>query len=469
MRRAWAAALGVALAASALMARQVLGVGWVGHDSLPIVLTSRAASLADLVRISSRELMDGRYASDFYRPLYGLSVALDHALWGLEPVGYQVISLALFGVSGVVVFAVARRLLGGRALLGPLVAEIFYFVHPSNIEVVPVLARRPDLLCWVFLGTALALVLARPAKPAVLAGVAAFLAMMSKEPGLLAPALAVAAVVVLGGGVRAALRTTTPLWLALAVAVVTRFAVLGGLGGHGETVRGASVERIPAVLAAVWALLVEPQPVVAAGVVGSPWVVAWTVAFVAAVALGGFSRAATAAACWLLAFAALYALTGGIQAWYLLIPVACFAILLGAVVEAARRAPVRGRAALAVVAVLLVWQARYSPLWVRYDAWERATRASAEFREELDRRVALAPSGTTLKAPPLPYWVPVDPGRPSLRGASVLAPFSVRAWLDLRFPERTFRVTDDRGTRARGNEVVVEIDGLLPGFDADPR
>lgn len=456
--------LALAILATALLARQTLPVGLVGHDTYPVLLTS-----GDL----GTELMAGRYTADFYRPVLNLSVALDRAVFGLDATGYQVISVLLFGSGGFVVFLVARRLLGPSSLLGPLAATAAYLLHPSHIEVVPVVARRADLLCWLFAGLALALQPSIPGRKALLAAVAGFLAMMSKEAGLLVPGLAFVTVLLLSEGsglgarLRASFRATLPLWIALGLALAIRLAVLGGIGGHGESVRGASLERIPSAMLAVWALLVEPQPVRAADVVGSPWVVLWSIVFAAGLAVAAFARearpafrAGAVAFLWLVFLAATYALAGGIQAWYLLLPAASFSILLGAAVEGAAALRVRFRAAAllaAAVAILLVWQGRYSPLLLRYDAWDEATRATAGYLEPLGLRVEGATPGSAVLGGTLPDWIPVKPGAPSVRGASVLGPYSVEAWLELRFPGRALRVSSDPEDAPAPGEVLVRV------------
>lgn len=457
--------LALAILATALLARQTLPVGLVGHDTYPVLLTS-----GDL----GTELMAGRYTADFYRPVLNLSVALDRAVFGLDATGYQATSVVLFGAGGFVVFLVARRLLGPASLLGPLAATGAYLLHPSHIEVVPVVARRADLLCWLFAGLALAIQPSIPGRKALLAAVAGFLAMMSKEAGLLVPGLAFVTVLVLSEGsglgarLRASFRATLPLWIALGLALAIRLAVLGGIGGHGESVRGASLERIPSAMLAVWALLVEPQPVRAADVVGSPWVVLWSILFAAGLAVAAFARearpalrAGAVAFLWLVFLAATYALAGGIQAWYLLLPAASFSILLGAAVEgasAARRARPRGAPLLvAAIAALLLWQGRYSPLLLRYDAWDEATRATAAYLEPLGSRVEGAAAGATIEGGTLPDWIPVKVGAPSVRGASVLAPYSVEAWFELHFPGRGLRVSSDPEDAPAPGEVLVRV------------
>jgi hypothetical protein len=456
--------LALAILATALLARQTLPVGFVGHDTYPVLFTS-----GDL----GSELMAGRYTADFYRPVLNLSVAFDRAVHGLEPTGYQVTSVLLFGAGGFVVFLVARRLLGPGSLVGPLAAMALYLLHPTHIEVVPVVARRADLLCWFFAGIALALQPSIPGRTAVLAAVCGFLAMMSKEAGLLVPGLAFVTLFVLsesgGAGARgrAALRATLPLWIALGLALSIRLAVLGGIGGHGEAVRGASIDRIPSAMLAVWALLVEPQPVRAADVVGSPWVVLWSILFGAGLAFAAFGRearpalrAGAVAFLWLLALAATYALAGGIQAWYLLLPAASFSILLGAAVEGVATHRARFRTAVllaAAVAILVLWHGRYSPLFLRYDAWDEATRAAAAYLEPLRSRVEGAAPGSTVDGGTLPDWIPVTPGAPSVRGASVLAPYSVEAWLELRLPGRALRVSSVPEDTPAPGEVLVRV------------
>ena len=470
---------GAILLATALTARRALPVGFVGQDTWPILLTSRVASGDDLGRVLSRELMDGRYPGNFYRPAFGLTVAVDRALWGLDPRGYQLASSLLYGAGGLVVFLVARRLLGPRALLGPSLAAAIFLLHPAHVEVVAVLARRPDLLCWLFGGLALALSPARSRGGSVLAAILSFLAMMSKEAGLLVPGFAFVAAGFASDAASPSLRIRDAVrnsWLqgvALLAALAVRFAVLGGLGGHGAGVREATLDRAPNAMLALWALLVEPQPVIAAGVAGSPFVAGWSaLLLLAIVALlrrpesRDVLRGAWPPLLWLIALAATYALSGGLQPWYLVLPLACFALVLGAVAEAVLRLP--RPASIAVAALLatgVAMQARHSPLLVRYDAWTTATREGTAFLDELAGRVEAARPGDRVEAPPIPSWVPARPGERGVRGASVLAPYSVQAWLELRYPSLRTRVVRDRADAPAPGEILVVIDRVREGFE----
>ena len=465
--------------ATALTARRALPVGFVGQDTWPILLTSRVASADDLRRVLSRELMDGRYAGNFYRPAFSLTIAVDHALWRLDPRGYHLASALLYGAGGLVVFLVARRLLGAGAVLGPSLAAAIYLLHPAHVEVVAVPARRPDLLCWLFGGLALALPTARSGGLRSLAAVLAFLAMMSKEAGLLVPGFAFVAAWFASEAasasvrIRDAVRGTWPQGVALVAALAVRFAVLGGVGGHGSSVREATLDRVPNAVLALWALLVEPQPVIAAGVAGSPFVVGWSALLVVAIVVLArrpetldLLRGAWAPLLWLLTLAATYALSGGLQPWYLVLPLACFALALGALAQAALRLPRTASIAVTTLLILVVAkEVRYSPLIVRYDAWEVATREGNAFLEDLGRCVEAARPGERVEAPPIPSWVPARPGEPGVRGASVLAPYSVQAWLELRYPDLRTRVVRDRSDSPAPGEILVVIDRVREGFE----
>jgi hypothetical protein len=488
----WAIPLGLALLASALAFRATHALGFAGHDSYPIVLTSRVSSFGDLLANFTEKLMHGRYLGAFYRPVLGLSVALDHAVWGLDPAGYQLTGAILFGGGGLVMFLLARRLLGGGALLGPLLAMSAFLLHPASVEVLPVLARRPELLCWLFMGLALWLE-ARPAslaagKVRVLPALAGLLAMASKETALVLPGLAFLVVLLfsdrpaLASRARQAGTAAVPHAIALAFFVAVRFAVLGGIGGHGVSGLGGIAGRAPISLLAVWGLLVDPEPVAGPGIVllTRAWI--WT----GLLAIGSFLaarvwlagrplRVALLSIAMLLAVTSAYAFAGGLQPWYLFLPVAAFSLLIGALWDLAvlslpsARGLRRGGviALLGLVPALVAWQARYSPLVHHYEAWDEAARAGDACLGELARRVESAPAGTAIRCPPIPFWVPVVRGEPGVRGAAILADYSVAAWLELRFPSRTIRVTRSETDRPAPDELLVIADRLLPGYESD--
>ena len=192
-----------------------------------------------------------------YQPLSWLSLALDHALWGLgapphpEAAGYHATSLALHGLAAVAFVFVAFRLLAVAAIL----ASLVFALHPLRVESVAWVTERRDVLSGLFFVLALGAWLgwARPgeAPPAFtarraalvlgLAGAAsaAFLASVELAPGralrlrglgapgLIGALLAFGALIAACGGTRAARRG--PYALAVLLALVSLLAKAWGI------------------------------------------------------------------------------------------------------------------------------------------------------------------------------------------------------------------------------------------------
>ena len=89
------------------------------------------------------------------RPLTRLSFLLDRHLYGIEPAGWHVLNLLLHIGNGLLVFSLASRLPGGRAL-GFWVALLF-LVHPIATEGVTYVSGRPTVLASFLVLLALAL------------------------------------------------------------------------------------------------------------------------------------------------------------------------------------------------------------------------------------------------------------------------------------------------------------------------
>ena len=81
---AWLLPAGLIALSSAAFLNLTRGYALLGWDAYPIVLTSRIDSLAGFFETFGDRLMDGRYPGVFYRPLFELTIALDHALWDIS-------------------------------------------------------------------------------------------------------------------------------------------------------------------------------------------------------------------------------------------------------------------------------------------------------------------------------------------------------------------------------------------------
>jgi tetratricopeptide (TPR) repeat protein len=88
-----------------------------------------------------------------YIPVTWLSLAVDHALWGMNPLGYHLTNLVLHAINAGLFYLVASRLLRrSTALAGwPLTvaaagAALFFAIHPLRVESVAWVTERRDLL-----------------------------------------------------------------------------------------------------------------------------------------------------------------------------------------------------------------------------------------------------------------------------------------------------------------------------------
>lgn len=87
------------------------------------------------------------------RILLFLSFALNYRLGGLEPFGYHLINVALHAVSSVLVYLLARRLLGAvgaKPYPAALIAGALFAVHPFGTEAVTYVSSRSSLMCGTF-------------------------------------------------------------------------------------------------------------------------------------------------------------------------------------------------------------------------------------------------------------------------------------------------------------------------------
>jgi len=94
-----------------------------------------------------------------YRPLTWLSLAVDHALWGMNPAGYHATSVIIHAVNAILFFYLTKRLLEyaapgeGLALrvkIAAATAAIFFAVHPLRVEPVAWVSARNDILSATF-------------------------------------------------------------------------------------------------------------------------------------------------------------------------------------------------------------------------------------------------------------------------------------------------------------------------------
>jgi len=95
-----------------------------------------------------------------YQPLSWLTLAVDHAFWGMQPRGYHVTNLVLHAANAVLVYALALVLLSwnqapaARGTWLPVAAAVValgFALHPLRVESVAWVTERRDVLSLFFL------------------------------------------------------------------------------------------------------------------------------------------------------------------------------------------------------------------------------------------------------------------------------------------------------------------------------
>ncbi len=94
-----------------------------------------------------------------YQPLSWVTVALDHAVWGMNPKGYHLTNVVLHAATAVAFLFLAHRLLSigmaaratpERLWIGAAFAALAFAIHPLRVESVAWITERRDVLAGLF-------------------------------------------------------------------------------------------------------------------------------------------------------------------------------------------------------------------------------------------------------------------------------------------------------------------------------
>jgi Flp pilus assembly protein TadD len=147
-----------------------------------------------------------------YRPVFWLSLFLDHRIWGLRAEGYHLTNLIVHAINGNLAFLLLRRLRVPVALAGCVC--LLWLLLAINAEVVAWVSGRAYALCLLFILLTLVLGLRLLQKGGVATAggcfFAAALALLSHESGVLVAPLFL--LVAYGAG---ELRSSRAFWMAL--------------------------------------------------------------------------------------------------------------------------------------------------------------------------------------------------------------------------------------------------------------
>ncbi len=478
--------VGLVVAAATTLFLQTKNFGLLGFDTYPLIASSRVRSLADLLGYFTKELGTGYH--QFYRPVAKLTFAADYGLWGLNPWGYQLTSILILGACAVAVHALAQRLGGAAARVGPWVTLLAFLFHPLLYDTVPIPSRRSELLCGGFIALSLWLQLSSRALRSrfpVWPAVATLLAVLSKETAFVLPAVTLLLVFLyspLPDWRRRLVRAGTsilPHVVLLSLPLVSAVTTFAHGGWSLGSPRSKLDSTLPGVPDASWITLEAGH-----------WVLITIVCSIVALFATTLRLGSGSGPRWSLPRAELVSIMLIVLVLVLVylkgdpwkfeyqffLPMVGASLLLGAVVERIlplwrdprRMARVACVAMIGLLAVPVIRQARFSPLIFHYGEGERATAASRAFLEEARAQINAAPDGSVLEAPPLPRRVPpVDPLR--TLGTTILLDYSVRAWAELTLPERRVRVVyrptaSETDLAPSPREVVLVISRRLEGY-----
>lgn len=128
--------------------KNILRYYFTGLDSLNLIEEGRFQSLSDVMKLFFRP-MTQEFA--WYRPLAELSYGIDYFIWGLNPFGFQLMQLLLHISVSILIFFFARFLLNGKDDISAWLCALIFSLHPIHIEVIPVTARRNDMIITLFI------------------------------------------------------------------------------------------------------------------------------------------------------------------------------------------------------------------------------------------------------------------------------------------------------------------------------
>lgn len=131
---------------------------FVWDDLALTVLNQYIRRLADLptwLNMTADQLSFGAFSGNLYRPGVMISMAVDFAVWGENPVGFHLTNVLLHGLMVYLVYQLVRSVLSREDLA--IVAALLFAVHPTHVEAVAWIAARGDLWVSVWMTTAVLL------------------------------------------------------------------------------------------------------------------------------------------------------------------------------------------------------------------------------------------------------------------------------------------------------------------------
>lgn len=128
--------------------------------------------------------------SRYFRPIFRISLIIDHEIWGLSPSGFHLSNIVFHSASTVLFYFLVLLMLRelGVKKKDPIafLSSLLFALHPMHVEAVSWIAARADLICSMFLFLAIIFHILSTKRLCFLmiAALCFFLSMLSKEIGI---------------------------------------------------------------------------------------------------------------------------------------------------------------------------------------------------------------------------------------------------------------------------------------------
>ncbi len=134
---------------------------------LPQMLSKDASNISD--------------PSNYWRPVFSISLALDYSVWGLNPIGFHLTNILLHAINTVLLYLLCKRL---RNTTCAVFASLLFALHPIQAHTVNVISTRGDLLAAFFTFLSLHAFFSKKTIPFAIALV---FSLLSKETSMVLP------------------------------------------------------------------------------------------------------------------------------------------------------------------------------------------------------------------------------------------------------------------------------------------
>ncbi len=163
-----------------------VGFMWDDHEMIEHNSYVQSWTFSNLKHAFQTDVFEGK-GDSYYRPVQTLTNMLDYSVWGNNPFGFHLTNLLIHIFNAILLFLILGRMELTKPLALP--TSLMFVVHPIIVEQLLIIAGRAELLSVFFIFLSILLSLKNSFLYWTGACVTYFLACLSKESGVVFPAL----------------------------------------------------------------------------------------------------------------------------------------------------------------------------------------------------------------------------------------------------------------------------------------